>query len=377
MKTLPQFFLLLALALTGCAPAPQLGSRLVAPTENQSGFARAEAMQPLEFPRDFGPHPDYQTEWWYYTGNLDTADGRHFGYQFTVFRRALLPPAERTERASGWAADQIYFAHFALSDIGAGEFTAAERFGRGAAGLAGAQAEPYAVWLEDWRVEETAPGVVRLTAVHESIALDLTLTDLKGPILQGDRGYSRKGAEPGNASYYYSQTRLESAGTVTVNGEAFPVSGLSWKDHEYSTSALSEGQVGWDWFALQLDDGTDLMLYTMRRADGTVDGFSHGTLILADGTTRPLAWGEYSITPTGEWTSPHSGAVYPSGWQIEIPEYGVSLTLMPWQNDQELRLSFVYWEGAVRIEGTHAGAAVTGNGYVELTGYFASMEGEF
>jgi predicted secreted hydrolase len=231
--------------------AGQVRARLVAVAAEEAGYRRADGPAAIEFPRDQGPHEDYQTEWWYYTGNLDTAEGRHFGYQLTFFRRALVPPAGREARASTWGADQVYMAHFALTDAGSGQYQAFERFSRGAAGLAGAQASPYQVWLDDWSVQEDVSGTVRLRAAQEGLALDLRLSDQKGPILQGDRGYSQKGPDPGNASYYYSQTRLETSGTVQAEGASYPVAGLSWMDHEWSTSSLSAGQVGWDWFSIQ------------------------------------------------------------------------------------------------------------------------------
>ena len=291
---------------------PPIGSGL------QQGFARATGPEPLVFPHDLGPHPDFQTEWWYYTGNLDSAEGQHFGYQLTFFRRALLPPALRQPRASAWAADQIYLAHFAVTDTSAGRYQATERFARGAAGLAGAQVEPYRAWLDDWFVELAGPGLYHLRAQEGGVAVDLSLHDSKGLVLQGDRGYSQKGPEPGNASYYFSQTRLESTGEVKAAGVAYPVSGLSWMDHEYSTSALAPNQVGWDWFSLQLDDGSELMLFQLRRDDGSLDPFSAGALIGPDGTTRPLRLGgagglDFQISVNNSWRSPHSGAVYPAG----------------------------------------------------------------
>ena len=224
-------------------PATSVRAQLVEPTSiltNQlanelSNYSRADGARPLTFPADHGPHDDFQTEWWYYTGNLQTSDGRHFGYQLTFFRRALIPPAQRHERQSDWATDQAYMAHFALSDVAtnvAGKhFQSFERFSRGAVGLAGAQAAPFQVWLEDWRVGQVGPNVYRLLAAQQDITLDLTLTDGKGPILQGDRGYSQKGADPGNASYYYSLTRLASSGTVRVGDVSYQVNGLSWMDH--------------------------------------------------------------------------------------------------------------------------------------------------
>jgi predicted secreted hydrolase len=252
-----------------------------------------------------GDHPTDQTEWWYYTGNLDTVDGRHFGYQFTIFRSALVPPEDRQQRPSSWGTDQIYMAHFAVTDVDTGRFFSFDRFSRGAAGLAGAQASPYQVWIEDWNVEELEPGVYNLRAVQDDVAIDLRLTDLKGPILQGDRGYSQKGPEPGNASYYYSLTRLASSGTVRVGETAYNVDGLSWMDHEFSTSALGPELVGWDWFSIQLDDGSELMVFQLRREDGTTDSFSSGTYVDPDGNTTRLDHQDFTVTVNDTWRSPH------------------------------------------------------------------------
>lgn len=354
-------------------------ARLIAGSGEAEGFARAEGPRPLDFPADHGPHPDYQTEWWYYTGNLTAADGRHFGYQLTFFRRALQPAEARAERDSSWAADQVYMAHFALTDVGAGRFHAFERLARGAAGLAGAEAPPFQVWLEGWRVEEVASGVYRLRADQDGLALDLELVDAKGPVLQGEQGYSQKGPEAGNASIYVSLTRLETSGTVSVPDGQFAVSGLSWMDHEFSTSALSEGQIGWDWFSIQLDDGTELMLYTIRQEDGSVDAFSKGTFVADDGVTTLLrhAAGDYQIEVLGTWRSPRTGAVYPARWRVEVPGEALWVEVEAWLADQELDVSYAYWEGAVRVRGERNGQPVSGNGYVEMTGYAESMEGQF
>jgi predicted secreted hydrolase len=341
------------------------------------GFARAEGPQGLAFPKDHGPHPDFQTEWWYYTGNLEAEDGRHFGYQLTFFRRALLPPDQRVERASDWGTDQVYLAHFTITDVSAGRFQAFERFARGAAGIAGAQSPPYRVWLEDWSVEQVGEDLYRLQAAEGEARLELLLTDTKGPVLQGERGYSRKGPEPGNASFYISQTRLASEGKIQVGGGSFTVTGQSWMDHEFSTSALSEGQVGWDWFALQLNDGSELTVFHIRRADGGADPFSSGMLVLPDGSTRLLTREDFQIDPDGAWRSPHTGAEYPAGWQVAVPSAGLSLQVEPYLADQELNVSYSYWEGAVRISGESSAGPVEGSGYVELTGYAGSIEGEF
>jgi len=370
---------LLAVLLAGLLPGekPPVRARLVAMAVESTGFQRAEGPRPFAFPADHGPHPDYQTEWWYYTGNLQTAGGRHFGYQLTFFRRALAPAAARQERQSAWATDQVYMAHLAITDTAGKQHDGFERFARGAAGLASAQASPYSVWLGDWSVAEVRPGLVRLLAAQGDLALDLLLAEQKGPILHGDQGYSRKGPGSGNASYYCSLTRLATTGTVRAPDGVHQVSGLSWMDHEFSTSALAPGQVGWDWFSLQLDDGSELMLFQLRRQDGGVDPFSSGTYVAPDGSAQSLARGEFEIEVGGSWKSPHTGATYPAQWKITVPALDLTLSLEPHLADQELSVSYAYWEGAVRAEGQRAGAPVRGSGYVEMTGYAASMQGQF
>jgi predicted secreted hydrolase len=339
-------------------------------------YERVTGPEQLVFPRDHGPHPGYLTEWWYYTGNLAGDDGRRFGYQLTFFRRAMQPLDQRVERSSRWAADQVYMAHFAITDAASDQFYAYERFERGAAGLAGAKGEPsYEVWVRDWSVVQLSENEYLLKAAEDDVEIELHLKDDKGITLQGVNGFSQKGPETGNASLYYSQTRLVSEGSLTVGGQTYPVNGLSWLDREISTSALSQGQVGWDWFALQLSDGSELMAYNLRRSDGTVDPYSSAVWISPDGVSQLLTPGEFKIEPAGSWRSPHSGAQYPSGWDIEIPKLGLSLRADPLVDDQELNLSFTYWEGAVSFSGTRAGEAVTGYGYIELTGYAQSLEG--
>jgi len=352
-------------------------SRLVALADGAEGYRRAEGPMPLTFPETRGPHPDYQTEWWYYTGNLETAEGRRFGYQLTFFRRALAPPAERLPRESAWGADQVYMAHFALTDVAGGQHQGFERFSRAAGGLAGAQTSPYRVWLEDWSVEETEGGSVRMRARQDGVGLDLVLSDEKGPILHGDRGYSQKGPDPGNASFYFSLTRLITSGTVRVGGEVFQVFGLSWMDQEFSTSGLAPGQVGWDWFSIQLDDGSELMVFQLRREDGSRDPFSSGTFVAADGSTRHLAQVDFEISVEETWRSRATGATYPARWTLSVPTAGLRLEIEPHLADQELSLSYAYWEGAVQVQGERSGQAVAGNGYVEMTGYAGSMRGQF
>ncbi len=355
------------------ARTAEVRSSLVATSGGEAstaGFARATEPGALAFPDAFGPHPAYQTEWWYYTGNVETAEGRPFGYQFTIFRRSLVPDAPT--RRSAFAAQSVYMAHFTVTDGAAAGFYENERFQRGGAGVAGAQAEPYRVWLDDWSVEEVGPDQYRLRARADEVAVDFTLRSLKPPALHGLAGLSPKSAERGNASYYYSQTRLDTAGTVTVRGEPFAVSGLSWKDHEYGTSSLADNAVGWDWFSLQLSDGRELMFFQIRTAEGGIEPASSGSLVLADGSVRPLARDEVRIEVLDTWESPETGGRYPSRWQLSVPSEGIELTLVPLIPDQELNVSAVYWEGAVRAEGTVRGAPLEARGYVELTGYAGS-----
>ncbi len=368
--------------------------------EDTAGYARAMEADAVVFPGDLGPHDDYQTEWWYYTGNLETDEGRPFGFQLTFFRRALSPnvpeadecaqierdqtspsaPLPPCSSASPWRTNQIYLAHFTISDVDGQTFFPSERFSRGAAGLAGAQAEPYRVWLEDWHAEEEDDGRVRLFARNDHVALDLLLTETLPPILHGDGGLSPKGPEPGNASYYYSLVQQQAQGTVTVQGVDHAVSGLAWKDHEYSTRALSPGAIGWDWFSLQLDDGSALMFFQIRRdgdpeGDGQLDPASSGTFIYPDGSTKTLSSDDWEVEVRDHWTSPHSGAEYPAGWSITIPEIELELTGRPLLADQELNVSTTYWEGATAFEGRRAGRPVTAYGYVELTGYAEDLSG--
>jgi predicted secreted hydrolase len=346
-------------------------------TEPTPVFARALAPRPFVYPADLGPHPEFQTEWWYYTGNLETKDGRHLGYQLTFFRRGLSP--DPIDRSGSLAAREIYFAHFAVTDVTSGTHFAVERFSRQAEGLAGAEGEPYRVWLENWQVlsPDREGRFLQLSAQSDGNSLTLQLDSQKPYVPNGDHGLSAKGPEPGNASYYLSGTHLLTQGRLTIVGETFDVTGLSWFDHEWSTSALNPESVGWDWFSLQLSDGRDLMLFQIRNQDGSLSQASSGTLVEPDGGVVHLTRDQVTITVEDTWRSPDSGADYPAAWRIEIPSQAIALQGVPWLADQEMRVSVTYWEGAVRFNGTSLGAAVSGNGYIELTGYAGSLGGAF
>lgn len=357
-------------------PAPSVSAvsaSLIASNDaplDTTGFATATDPNGMTFPDAFGPHPDYQTEWWYYTGNLQTAEGRPFGFQFTIFRRALTPNAP--ERTAEFATNDVYMAHFTVTDGEAGEFYATERFQRGAAGAAGAAASPYQVWLDNWEVIESGEGVYTMKATAEEVAIDLALTALKPPARNGNNGLSQKADAPGNASYYYSQTRLETAGTVTVQGQSYEVTGFSWKDHEYGSSTLAANAVGWDWFSLQLSDNTELMYYQIRTDDGGLEPNSLGSYINEVGSVTALKRDDFEAEAIDTWTSPATGGVYPVKWRLRLPEQGLDLMITPLIPNQELNVSVVYWEGAVLVEGTRNGQPISGRGYVELTGYNGS-----
>lgn len=333
-----------------------------------TGYALALEPRPFTFPEDHGPHPDFRTEWWYVTGNLDGPAGEAFGFELTLFRIALTPPDSADADTTGWQTRQLFMGHFGLLDGPARRFRAFERFGRGAAGLAGAQAAPFRVWLDDWEIAEGPGGMpeMRLAAAEGDTGVRLALVPQKPMVLQGNQGLSQKGAGAGNASYYYAYTRLGATGEVTTPGGTFTVTGTAWMDREWSTSALDSAQVGWDWFALQLDDGRDLMYYQLRERSGAASPFSKGTLVAPDGTPRGLTRDEVRLDVTRRWTSPHSGAVYPAGWTLAIPGENLTLQITPVIDDQELNVSVRYWEGAVRVEGP---GGLTGRGYVEMTGY--------
>jgi len=324
-----------------------------------TGFPLALEAREFRFPSDHGAHPEYRNEWWYATGNLDGDSGRRFGFELTLFRFAL--SASPPDGASAWRSNQVYIGHLALTDAEAGTFRVAQRYARGALGLAGATAAPVRVWVDDWEMSMpagrggSAAMQWRLRAADDDFGIDLTLTPTKEPVLNGRDGLSRKSAEPGNASYYYSLTRLDAAGTVDAGGTPHAVNGAAWIDREWGSSALAPDQRGWDWFALQLEDGTELMYYQLRRDDGSTDPMSAGTWVMADGRSQ-------------RWDSP-AGGRYPIRWRLAVPAIALDIRIRPVLESQELFTSVRYWEGAVDVAGTRGDNPVRGRGYVELTGY--------
>lgn len=367
------------LALVGCGDAGyRAGERAGAASFSgtrflgdpaTNGFARAAAPREFRFPDDHGQHPEFRTEWWYFTGNLQDASSRRYGFELTFFRIGLA--AEATPRGSAWGTQQMWMAHFAVTDPEGRRFTAAQRLARDALGLGGVRAAPFRVWVKDWSVEGAfAEGRTEfhLRARDAEIAIDLRVGGEREPVLQGDRGLDAKGPEPGNASYYYSMPRLAGTGELTTGGKSVDVSGAIWMDREWSTSALTQGIAGWDWFALRLDDGRDLMFYRLRRDDGSASEFSGGSLVESDGTTtRRLRASDVDAEAVSWWTSPETAVRYPVRWRLRVPGAGIDLDVEPYIPNQELVLSVRYWEGAVRA--SLADGATGGEGYLELAGY--------
>ncbi|MGH2619040.1 MAG: lipocalin-like domain-containing protein [Anaerolineales bacterium] len=354
--------------LTGCAPQAEPDPSISLDSGRRSpDFAVAAG--PLEFnPRlDHGPHFEFQTEWWYYTGNLESESGDRYGYQLTLFRRGMSPGLDR--RPAWFASNQIYFAHLALTDASLGEHRAFERFSRGVDGLAGASGDPFQVYLEEWSVVALDPdgSSIRLQAGEQDIALDLRLQADQPLVAHGPGGLSPKGVGSTDATYYFSFTALHTEGTLSVRGEQLEVHGSSWFDHEWGSRVLPPGAAGWDWFGLQLDDGRELMLYQVRAGQDVL--VSGGTLVGQDGRAVWLTPADFEIEALGTWSSRASDSEYPSGWRIVLHDEQLELELQPLIADQENRLSIVYWEGAVDVLGT-----VSGRGYVELTGYQASLQ---
>ncbi len=339
-------------------------------------WTKALAVRDFEFPRDHAAHEQYRIEWWYYTGNLISADGKKFGYQLTFFRTGT---KFKPENPSRWAVRDLYTAHFAVSDLQGASHVAYQRNNRRGVGWAGAAAERYEVWNGDWRAWLDGDQH-RLVAAEDGCSVDLVLTPAKPAVLHGEQGLSRKGATAGNASYYYSFTRLKTAGTLRFDGKDYEVKGTSWMDHEFSSSLLEEDQAGWDWFSIQLDDDRELMLYRMRREDGSSDRFSSGTFVDTDGSVRRLTRDDFRLQPNDHWQSPRTEATYPVSWQIEVPVLKLNLQVEATFPDQEMvtqqTTGIAYWEGAISVSGRIDDRQTSGVGYLEMTGYSGRSLGE-
>lgn len=334
-----------------------------------------------EFPRDHFSHPEFQTEWWYYTGNLRAADGHRFGFELTFFRQAQrLTPQQIAASNPVWRPDEIYLAHLALSDIDGQRFFHTERLNRAGPGLAGAALTDEKYWNGNWRSKwiSLTTGEQELQAVCDKLSLNVRLTPEKPFVIHGADGVSRKGPRPDEASHYISYTRLATTGKLQWQGREFVVTGLAWMDHEFFSESADTDLAGWDWFAIQLDDRQELMLYRLRSKSGTAR-FSSGTFVDANGKPQFLNASDFSVQPLETWHSSASAATYPISWNIEVPSLGLKLTERAALSNQELfdanGVTPTYWEGAVTYEGTLRSATLHGVGYLEMTGYAGSLRG--
>jgi len=379
------FAFALAAACASAAGPPASDLDAIRSTDRRSEFALAIEPRNFEFPQDHGPHPQFRHEWWYVTGNLDSTRGERFGFELTFFRIALAPPGTTPDTGSAWRTRQVDLAHFAITDVARHEFRFAHKLSRDALGLAGAQAQPLRVWLDDWMFGvpaetnvagdksgrpvslATAPGWM-LHAQDQGYELTLDLQPLMQPVLNGEQGLSRKASERGAASYYYSIPRVAVRGSLLRGGVSSDVQGLAWLDREWGSGSLGTSQQGWDWFALQLKDGSSFMFYALRNRDGTRDSHSAGTWVDAAGRVQALSTDQVMIDVSDHWVSPRGGR-YPSRWRVRVPAVGLDVEARPVLANQELGTKPRYWEGAVDVSGTRDGRDASGRGYVELVGY--------
>jgi predicted secreted hydrolase len=343
-------------------------------------FKRSLPGKIFSFPQDHFSHPEFKTEWWYYSGHLQSLgkDGKSFGYQLTFFRTGLT--RETKLQKSKWSLKDLYFAHLAITDESKKKFKYLEKISRGSLGEAGAtiykpDEKTFQIWIEDWSIEGKGPSMQHysLKAGDKSFGIELMLTPGKNPVIHGQNGISQKAEGEGYASHYYSIPRLKTEGKIFLQNQEVPVQGISWMDHEFGSTQLREYQVGWDWFSIQLDNGTELMLYQIRHKDGNIDPYSSGTIIFHNGTYHHLPKKEFQIEVLDKWRSQKSGATYPSKWRVKIPGHHIELMISSIVKDQELitkgSTRVTYWEGSVKVEGKYKGSLIKGMGYVELTGY--------
>jgi len=327
------------------------------------------------FPRDYFAHPDFQTEWWYYTGNVKTDNGRRFGFELTFFRRG-------TDRHGGqtnaWDLRDLYLANLALSDLDGGQFFHTERTNRAGPGIAGISESDRHIWNGNWQIVWQGE-TQKLQAMDDRFELHFSMQSAKPPVIHGKNGVSQKAEGRGRASHYISLTRLVTAGEIEMLGHRFQVSGIAWMDHEFFTHPLGPGQVGWDWMSVQFEDNTELMLFRIRRNDGSVDAYSAGTFVDANGAAAELLRSDFVLEPAGaSWTSPATHARYPIEWKVSVPKLNLELHASTSLASQELtavpKIAPSYWEGAIGLSGHKGSRTGRGVGYLEMTGYDHPLE---
>jgi predicted secreted hydrolase len=321
----------------------------------------------FEFPRDYFNHEDYQTEWWYYTGNLVASDGHRFGFELTFFRQGV----SRASNSDTWFVHDLWMAHMALSDITGQQFYHEERLNRAGPGIAGVDAAAGLVWNGNWKahIDDNRED---LHGVGEKFSVGLTLAPTKRPVIHGRNGVTQKAEGMGHASQYFSLSRLMTSGSIELNDKTYRVQGTSWMDHEFFTDSMAANEIGWDWLSVQLTDGTELMLYRLRHKDGSIDPYSSGSTVDANGKSEFLSQRDFVMTPASDiWTSPTTKGQYPMRWHLSVPRLKLELDVATPLRNQEITSRFGpdYWEGAIDVTGTQANSAVNGVGYLEMTGY--------
>jgi predicted secreted hydrolase len=348
--------LLLMLLLSGCDDSASVEKGFAGLGGEAAAFTPVVPGRVFSFPADHGPHDGFRIEWWYVTANLKDDQGREFGVQWTLFRSALKAAPE----VAGWANQTIWLGHAAVTS--ATVHHAAERYARGGVGQAGVSVQPFNAWIDDWRFSSQGADALadlQLSARDKLFSYQLRLTSTRPPVLQGDKGFSQK-SEQGQASYYYSQPLFQASGALEIDGETYQVSGPAWLDREWSSQPLTANQSGWDWFSLHLDSGEQVMLYRMRQKNG--EPYLTGTWIDAQGQTQLLHATDIRLTPQD--TATVAGRSMPVRWSINIPAKHLDITINALNPNAWMDLRIPYWEGPVRLSGSHAG-----QGYLEMTGY--------
>ncbi len=367
-------FVLCLIALAGCQKPPEAATGLdlgdILGGQDTAGFERALTKREFHFPQDHAAHETFRNEWWYLTGNVSDGAKRTFGYQVTFFRTAIAPTLplqiQPTEQQSNWAVNNVWMAHAAVTDINGKIHYHTQRFSRANPGLAGAKIDPLRIWLEDWTLHSVSNDFPwQLQVNTKDFDLTLELNTSKIPVLQGDQGLSQKSAIAGNASYYYSYTRMATKGSLRLNGETIAVSGSSWFDREWSTSALDKNQSGWNWFSLQLDSGDDLMYYQLLNVSGQADINSQGKWVDNTGNSLTIKPKDITLTILKEWQS-EDGKHYPTRWQIDYSAQNKRWIVEAVMDDQYMDLAVKYWEGAVAVFDAKSQQLV-GRGYLEMT----------
>lgn len=331
----------------------------------------------FNFPRDEASHPDYRIEQWSYSGQLSASAGRRFGYQLKFIRAGV---SYKPDNPSRWAVRDLFVTQLAVTDVDGQQFKTAERINRAGIGWAGAATEGFRLWNDDWEArQDKTMTLLRAIESEDGIGLELALEAGRAPVAHGEDGVFQKGFLALNASHFYSLPRMPARGVLLFDGQRFEVSGTSQLDHEFGTSFLEEGQAGWDYFLIELEDGSDLLIYQLRLTDGSRDQYFIATLINADGSRESLKSDEFAMQTLARWTSPASGGNYPVQWRVKIPGRQIELEAKAAMDNQEFQaaqsIGVTYWKGLIDVSGKRNGQPISGKGFLEMTGYAGKAMG--